>query len=190
MLSESRYPALTLNADMTICGTWTWRDAIRAIYRNIAEPVAFYDKAISSPSTRILLPSIIRLHRYVNLYRPATFTRRNLFLTYAMRCAFCTNTFRSEDLTFEHVIPKSRGGNTSWENIVPACEPCNAKKGNRTPAEAKMPLRIPIRRPIERELIEQHIRLAFEDPPHDSWNDYFSDQYWNIPLIEDTTQDT
>lgn len=185
MIKSSEYQVLTLNADLSPYGTLSWKDAIRAIFRKIAQPLEFYDKAISSPSTTIQIPAVIHLKKYVNLYHQANFTRRNVFLAYGMTCAFCNKSFRTEHLTFEHVIPRSKGGETSWKNIVPACEPCNHKKADKTPAEAGMPLQYKIYHPLEKDIIEKNIKLSFEEPPHESWNDYLSEIYWNSPLIEE-----
>jgi 5-methylcytosine-specific restriction endonuclease McrA len=107
--------------------------------------------------------------------RPPAFTRFNLFLRDAFACQYCG---RAEDLTFDHVTPRSRGGRTSWENIVTACAPCNLVKGGRTPREAHMrPFRHPMR-PTSYDLQENGRRF----PPghlHESWLDYL---YWDIEL--------
>ncbi len=185
MLAASAYPALALNADFTPYALWTWQDAIRAVFRGVAYPVAEYNASVASPSTRFQLPSVIALNRFVDLDRPAAFTRRNVFLAYGMRCVLCGGHFKSEDLTFEHVVPRSRGGNLrGFANVAPACLPCNNRKGNKTLREAGMHLQMPLYHPTERMIVEARLRLAVDDIPHESWNDFLGRLYWDVPLDE------
>jgi 5-methylcytosine-specific restriction endonuclease McrA len=121
------------------------------------------------------LPSVVSLKHYVAQDRPPAFTRFNLFLRDSFTCQYCTAT---EELTFDHVIPRSRGGRTTWENIVTACARCNLTKGGRTPHEAAMHPRLKPRRPSAFELQDRGRRF----PPHhlhESWLDYL---YWDIEL--------
>jgi 5-methylcytosine-specific restriction endonuclease McrA len=107
--------------------------------------------------------------------RPPAFTRFNLFLRDAFCCQYCGS---RDDLTFDHVQPRSRGGRTSWENIITACARCNLAKGGRTPREAGMKPFMEPRRPSAHELQERGRRF----PPHflhQSWLDYL---YWDIEL--------
>ena len=102
------------------------------------------------------------------------FTRFNVFLRDRFRCQYCGGTFSAKDLTFEHVIPRSKGGETSWTNIVAACDPCNVKKDNRTNMK---PLRAPFV-PTAGELMAA--KRAF--PPgylHETWLDFL---YWDAEL--------
>jgi 5-methylcytosine-specific restriction endonuclease McrA len=99
-----------------------------------------YDKWVSSPSTKIRLPSVVALRDYIPMPKRVAFTRFNVFLRDRFRCQYCGETFSAKDLSFEHVIPRSKGGETSWTNIVAACDPCNVKKDNRTNMN---PLRAP-----------------------------------------------
>ena len=84
-------------------------------------------------------PSVIRLITYIRIpYRKIELSRRNIIYRDNFKCQYCGT--RTKDLTIDHVIPKSRGGDDSWDNLVSACKPCNNKKGNRTPDEAGMKL--------------------------------------------------
>lgn len=84
-------------------------------------------------------PSVIRLKRYVRMpYQEVMPTRKNIFRRDRMKCQYCG---KGTNLTIDHIIPKSRGGEDTWTNLVTACTICNQKKGNRTPTEASMPLR-------------------------------------------------
>jgi 5-methylcytosine-specific restriction endonuclease McrA len=121
------------------------------------------------------LPSVVALKSYVPQERPPAFTRFNLFLRDGFACQYCAST---DDLTFDHVIPRSRGGRTTWENIVTACAPCNLTKGGRTPREAHMHPRRHPERPSAYQLQDNGRRF----PPghlHESWLDYL---YWDIEL--------
>lgn len=84
-------------------------------------------------------PSVIRLRRYARIpFKNIVLTRKNIMKRDGNRCQYCGT---SSDLTIDHVLPKSRNGKDSWENLVTACNKCNHKKGNRTPGEAGMPLK-------------------------------------------------
>ncbi len=84
-------------------------------------------------------PSVIRLANYIRLpYKKVELSRKNILRRDSHQCQYCGT--KSADLTIDHVIPRSRGGSDTWENLVTACTKCNNKKGNRTPDEAKMPL--------------------------------------------------
>ncbi len=176
----SGWPALVLNADFRPLSyyplsLWPWQDVIKAVFLDRVDVVSTYDQKVHSPSFEMRLPSVVSLKRFVAQDRPPAFTRFNLFLRDAFACQYC---HAAEDLTFDHVIPRSQGGRTSWDNIVTACARCNLLKGGRTPREAAMtPLRAP-RRPSAYELQERGRRF----PPHhlhESWLDYL---YWDIEL--------
>jgi 5-methylcytosine-specific restriction endonuclease McrA len=173
-------PALVLNADFRPLSyyplsLWPWQEVIKAVFLDRVDVVSTYDQVVRSPSFEMKLPSVVSLKQYVAQDRPPAFTRFNLFLRDAFSCQYCRS---SDDLTFDHVIPRSRGGRTTWENIVTACAPCNLAKGGRTPKEAQM---IPLRRPERPNMHElQHNGRRF--PPnhlHESWLDFL---YWDVEL--------
>lgn len=176
----SGWPALVLNADFRPLSyyplsLWPWQEVIKAVFLDRVDVVSTYDQEVHSPSFAMKLPSVVALKSYVAQDRPPAFTRFNLFLRDAFTCQYC---HVGEDLTFDHVVPRSRGGRTTWENIVTACARCNLTKGGRTPHEAGMhPFHKP-RRPTAFELQERGRRF----PPnhlHESWLDYL---YWDIEL--------
>jgi 5-methylcytosine-specific restriction endonuclease McrA len=85
------------------------------------------------------MPTVVRLRRYVHLpYRGVMMTRQNIFKRDGNRCQYCGT---HDHLTLDHVLPKSRGGKTNWDNLATACKRCNSRKGDYTPEEAAMPLR-------------------------------------------------
>jgi len=121
------------------------------------------------------LPSVVSLKTYVKPTRNPAFTRFNVFLRDRFQCLYCGC---KEDLTFDHVIPRSRGGRTTWENVVTACAGCNLMKGGRLPHRAGMHPRIPPHKPSVVEL-QNHGRLFPPNYLHESCADYL---YWDIVL--------
>lgn len=175
-------PALVLNADYRPLSyyplsLWSWQDTIKAVFLDRVNIVSTYDTVARSPSFEMKLPSVVSLKSYVKPARFPAFTRFNLFLRDRFSCQYCGE---GDDLTFDHLIPKSQGGRTTWENVVTACAPCNLAKGGRTPQQSGMhPAKLP-RRPSVYELHENG--RAF--PPnylHESWRDFL---YWDTELEE------
>ncbi|MDQ7080199.1 MAG: HNH endonuclease [Paracoccaceae bacterium] len=177
-----QFPALVLNADYRPLSylplsLWTWQEAVKAAWLERVSIIAEYDEVVHSPSTEIRIPSVVVLKDYVKPARNAAFTRFNLFLRDEFSCQYCG---ARGDLTFDHVVPRSRGGRTTWENVVAACGPCNLRKGARTLAQTGMQLRRPPHRPSGEEL--RNIGRKF--PPnhlHESWMDFL---YWDVELEE------
>jgi 5-methylcytosine-specific restriction endonuclease McrA len=125
----------------------SWQHAITLVCLEKVELVVPYEELVRSPSVALPLPAVIRMRKKVHSDRyRIRFSRINVFMRDGFRCMYCGEQRRNEGLTFDHVVPRSQGGRTEWENILSACEQCNTKKGNRTPQEAKMtPLRAPFR---------------------------------------------
>lgn len=175
-------PALVLNADFRPLSyfplsLWSWQDALKAVFLDRVDVVSQYETMVRSPSFEMRLPSVVSLKTYVSHARTPAFTRFNVFLRDSFTCQYCGSTAR-EQLTFDHVIPRSRGGRTTWDNIVAACSGCNIRKGGRMPRAARM---IPARKPKRPTMFELNERgRAF--PPHylhESWQDFL---YWDIEL--------
>jgi len=174
------WPALVLNADYRPLSyyplsLWPWQEAIKAVFLDRVDVIATYDQVVRSPSCEIRLPSVISLREFVSQERPPAFTRFNVFLRDGFSCVYCGT---GENLTFDHLIPRSKGGRTTWENIVTACEPCNLRKGGRMPRECDMR---PARRP-ERPSMHALQAMGRRFPPHylhESWLDYL---YWDVEL--------
>ena len=122
-----------------------WQDAIKMIYEGTVDVLAEYDEVLRSPSTTWMMPAVVRLRRSVKRNRSGLkFSRMNVFVRDRFRCQYCGQRFRWGELTFDHLVPRSRGGRTEFRNIVSACKPCNTRKANRTCDEAGMfPLESP-----------------------------------------------
>ncbi len=178
-------PALVLNADFRPLSyfplsLWPWQEAVKATLMGRVNTVAKYDRVIRSPNLEIPLPSVVSLKEYVRPAERPAFTRFNVFLRDRFTCQYSGQRLPAHELTFDHVIPRSRGGRTFWENVVTASGEYNLMKANRTPAEAGMRLLSEPRQPDTWELIENG--RAF--PPnflHESWRDYL---YWDTELDE------
>ena len=140
--------------------------------------LSHYDRAIRSPGQEIRLPSVVALKQYVHQDRRPPFTRFNLFLRDRFTCQYCSAPKTTTDLTFDHVVPRSRGGRTSWVNIVTACTRCNLRKGSRLPHECGMQ---PLQKPVQP--TSHQLRLnGRQFPPnylHESWRDFL---YWDSEL--------
>ena len=181
-------PTLVLNADYRPLSyfplsLWGWQDVVKAVFLNRVDIVQKYERIISSPSFQIELPSVIALREYVQLSRSPAFTRFNVFLRDKFSCQYCSKPFLASELTFDHVIPRSKGGKTNWENVVAACTKCNLYKSNKMPAKTGInPIRLPVR-PSTYQLQENGRKF----PPnhlHHTWTDYL---YWDVELESDET---
>ncbi|HEY9039801.1 MAG TPA: HNH endonuclease [Roseovarius sp.] len=178
--SLKQFPALVLNADYRPLSyyplsLWSWQDAIKAAWLDRVGIVAEYDHIVHSPSMQIRVPSVIVLKDFIQPRKRVAFTRFNLFLRDEFRCQYCG---AQGDLTFDHVVPRSCGGKTSWENVVAACGRCNLQKGARSLARSGFSLRRPPRAPEAEELRN----LGRKFPPghlHSSWMDFL---YWDAEL--------
>jgi 5-methylcytosine-specific restriction endonuclease McrA len=131
--------ALVLNNDFRALTVCEMEKAFLLVYLNKAELIApSKDSVFHTVSATYPAPSIIRLMRYVNLpYKNVVLSRQNIFKRDGHRCQYCGSVL---ELTIDHILPRSRGGLPSWDNLVTACKSCNSKKGDSTPEEAGMPL--------------------------------------------------
>jgi 5-methylcytosine-specific restriction endonuclease McrA len=179
-VSPDAHPALVLNADYRPLSyyplsLWSWQDAIKAVFLDRVNIVSEYDITVRSPSFEFRLPSVVSLKTFVRPSRHPAFTRFNVFLRDRFQCQYCG---ALEDLTFDHLLPRSKGGQTTWENVVTACSPCNLRKSNKTVNEAGMTLG---HRPYAPSVQDLH-NAGRHFPPnflHDSWLDFL---YWDTEL--------
>ena len=132
---------LVLNASYEPLNVTTVRRAHVLVFKGKAEVIEELDRPLTSASTAYAWPHVIRLVHYVRVPRTVQrkISRRALFARDGWRCVYCGSS--GGRLTLDHVVPRSRGGESTWENVVTSCAPCNLRKGNRLPHEVHMELR-------------------------------------------------
>jgi 5-methylcytosine-specific restriction endonuclease McrA len=137
---------LILNQDFSAFALCSIQKAFILIYLDKAEMVHRSETGVlRSINHAFPVPSIIRLQRYVHVpYKGISLSRHNIMKRDAYQCLYCGST---KNLTLDHMIPKSRGGDSSWTNLVTACMRCNTRKGDRTPEEAGLILKQKPKRP-------------------------------------------
>lgn len=167
-----------------------WDEAVRT-----AQIAA--DRVVSLAGSSLVIPEIIICSEYRGFgykltpnHKPS-FSRRNLWLRDKGQCQFCGKKFPSDEMNMDHVIPKSKGGGSTWENIVLSCIPCNQKKDNKTLKEAGMKL---LRKPVQptadslRVSPIDRIKMQIRSRPPKTWEAFLgkivSDMYWNTQLVE------
>ena len=135
---------------------------------------------VRTPSLKVCIPEVVKMVRYNGVPESTVaFTRKALFYRDKYRCQYCGAFPGVKELTIDHVLPVSRGGRSNWENCVLACVKCNARKGNRTPAESRMKL---LRRPAPPKWTPLH--NVSKKKVLKSWQNFVSDAYWNTLLEE------
>ena len=173
-------PALVLNADYRPLSyyplsLWSWQDTVKSVFLERVIIVSNYDRVVRSPSFNMKLPSVIALKDYIVPQSKPSFTRFNVFLRDKFTCQYCGD---KKNLTFDHLLPKSKGGITDWENVVTACSTCNVKKGGKLFENSGMKL---FSKPFRPTVDDLH-KNGRNFPPnflHESWMDYL---YWDIEL--------
>ena len=141
----------------------------------------YEDLAVRSATQAFEVPAVVCLRQY-HRRKNAAFTRYNLFLRDGFCCQYCGTKKPAKDLTFDHVLPRSRKGPATFENIVAACQNCNLRKANKTPREAGMKLLRKPRAPSPHELDKVGRKLArVQKELHQTWLDFL---YWGSDLEE------
>lgn len=154
-IQTDKNKCLLLNSDYTPIRILSWKQAMVIDFRHRYNPNTPIDIIDYHPDNFVQgannkkypIPSIIRIKKFFNLYQKSiNFSRKNLFIRDDYSCQYCGRNFPNNQLTYDHVIPKSRykpnvKKSTNWTNIVTSCRACNAKKGNKTPQEAGMVLK-------------------------------------------------
>ena len=149
---------------------YTWDDWARLVPRE-------GELTLRAVTFKMRVPEVLTLTRHDKpRSNSVTFSRRNVFKRDHTSCQYCGVQPGSHELTIDHVVPRSAGGRTTWENCVLACVSCNARKANRTPEQAAMKLRRPPFRPTWKPLYDAgSVRLT-------SWSRFLSEAYWNVTL--------
>ena len=150
----------------------SWRDVSATAPEN---------EVVTTISWKIRVPRVIVLLLFDKLpKKEVKFTRHNVFERDKNTCQYCGNVFERTDLNLDHVLPRDRGGLTTWENVVCSCIPCNTRKGNRLPHEAHMTL---VRKP-KRPKWRPFVHVTFSSQHHESWRHFVDLAYWNVELSD------
>jgi len=137
------------------------------------------DDWVRTVNTEIQVPRVIRLIDYDRLPKQTVkFNRRNIFARDHNQCQYCGKKFATSDLSLDHIVPRSQGGGSSWENVVCACIDCNVRKGGRTPRQAHMGL---IRKP-EKPKRSPLLNLKLTSKKYQSWKTFLDNAYWSVEL--------
>ena len=176
-------PTLVLNSDFRPLSyfplsLWSWQETIKAVFLNRVNILSEYEDIVHSPSYEIKLPSVISLKEYVHQSRDPAFTRFNVFLRDGFCCQYCNLKLPTQNLTFDHVLPRSLGGRTNWSNVVTACQKCNFKKGNKVLKVSGLALKKIPKQPSTW-LLQENGRGFPPNFLHQSWRDYL---YWDTEL--------
>lgn len=148
---------LVLNAGYEPMQLVSWQRALCLVLSQKAEVIARYDAVVRSVSAEVQLPSVVRLVRYVQVVSRLGLvrcTRKNVLLRDHYQCQYCGVKCRPGAITIDHVVPRSRGGKTTWTNVVAACHTCNRRKGSRSVEAAGLVLLKVPRRPSWRDLMD------------------------------------
>ncbi|KAF0249809.1 MAG: HNH endonuclease [bacterium] len=138
-MTDSR--VLVLNASFEPINVCTVRRAIVLVLKGVARAEEYNSRFFHSASQLVPIPSVIRLVEYIHIpFERKSLSRKNILLRDHNTCQYCQVVFPPQELTLDHVIPKARGGDSSWDNLVACCRRCNNRKGNKSPEEANMRL--------------------------------------------------
>jgi 5-methylcytosine-specific restriction endonuclease McrA len=161
---------LLLNSSFEPVKVVSWKKAVVMVLLGKVEVIEEYDRIIRGISFALRLPAVIRLTRYIKKRTLIIkFSRQNVYIRDGGRCQYCGSLFSERDLTYDHVVPRSKGGETEWTNVVTCCTRCNLKKGGRTPEEAGMSLIRKPKPPIWIPLLTMSLGLKETPEP---WRDY------------------
>ncbi len=140
------------------------------LFAGKAERIEDTAQVLRSPSTSVAIPSVIRLHHFVRqpIAPMLSFNKKNILKRDAYTCQYCGRN-GGERMTIDHVIPKSLGGRTVWDNVVSACRACNLKKGNKSAAEMGMQL---LRKPVRPRSASYLGILAYASQHYERWRKY------------------
>lgn len=125
-----------------------WQEAICLLVTEKIDVLEEYEATVSSPSVTIQMPAVVRLRRDISMFKKGVkFSRINVLTRDGFRCCYCGAKKADHELNYDHVVPRSQGGKKVWENIVTSCYRCNARKGNRSPAQAGLKMHFQPHRP-------------------------------------------
>jgi 5-methylcytosine-specific restriction endonuclease McrA len=169
-LDRLHRPVLVLNASYEPINICAARRALVLVLKGVAAAEEESASHIHSSRHAMRIPSVIRLLEYRRIpHQTRALSRKNILMRDRYTCQYCHRVMNSAELTLDHVVPRSRAGETTWENLVACCHPCNNRKGSRTPEEAGMRLaRAP--RPFSLHTSRHLMRLLGKSD--DQWRKY------------------
>ena len=189
-------PTLVLNSNWVAINVATVTTAIKKVWTEnayVVDPYSYVkyswaewaimrpdgnDPYINCVGFKLRVPEVITVVNYDKIpFKTVAFSRKNLFQRDKCACQYCHKQPGVKNLTIDHIVPRSRGGFSTWENCVLACVECNHKKADKTPNEARMNLRKNPKKPTWRPIFHTGIVL-------DSWDKFVSEVHWNVPLEE------
>jgi 5-methylcytosine-specific restriction endonuclease McrA len=139
----------------------SWEEAFLLTWLNKAWAVEYSDKWVHSSRQAFQVPSVIVLFRYIEeKFFTLPCTRKNIMIRDENRCQYCQKDYRDADLTIDHVIPRSKGGKTTWTNVVMACKPCNQQKSDLLLSQTPFTLLRPPGKPSYRSIIKKRIKSS------------------------------
>lgn len=144
-------PVLVLDASYRPIKQVSWKKAMVLYFQEKIEVIKEYEDVwVNSPTKQFKVPAVVRLINYIfRLPWGVKLTRTNILMRDRAECQYCSKKLNKKRFTVDHVVPKSKGGRTSWENLVACCHKCNTYKGDKSPQEVGLTLR---REPIQPKL--------------------------------------
>lgn len=169
-MNELHIPVLVLNATYEPINVCAARRALVLVLKGVASAEEESRHCFRSPSRILRVPSVIRLLEYRRIpFQGRALSRKNILLRDRNICQFCAKVLPASELTLDHIVPRSRGGESNWENLVACCHPCNNKKGDRSPEEADMKL---LRRPRSFNLHTSRHLMRMMGKSDEAWRKY------------------
>ncbi len=177
---EPTHQTLVLSQSFEPVKIVSWQRAITLLFLGKCEIIEEYDRDIKTTSLVIKIPSVVRLLNAFRRYKkPIKFSRINIYGRDGYRCQYCGVKKSINELTYDHIVPRSRGGKTSWTNIATSCSDCNRRKANRTPEQAGMQL---LKQPVQPTATPVLIIAVSRTSVPDAWRDYL---YWTQELDQE-----
>jgi len=163
---------LLLSASYEPLSIIPWKRAVLLVLLDKVEVLEEYARAVRSPSVSLQLPAVVRLQRLVRRGpRRVKFSRQNIFHRDNFTCQYCHKPHPPSQLTYDHIVPRSRGGQTTWTNIVTSCIHCNLKKGNKPLHALNVALLKP---PVEPRWLPAFSNLLHLEQAPPAWRDYLA----------------
>jgi 5-methylcytosine-specific restriction endonuclease McrA len=167
---------LVLDCGHQVLGVVPWETAISMWVTEKCEVLSEYDDVVRSAYLTINIPAVVRMREAVKKrHKAVKFSRINVYARDGYKCQYCGEHCKTDELTYDHVVPRAQGGKTEWTNIVSACMDCNSYKGGRTPEQAKMKL---LKKPVQPKSVPTVTFRITKDTP-EAWRDYL---HWSEEL--------